>query len=60
MDDDNYRRGRLSVHKKFNEATAILAGDALHDLAFEILANKKTHKDSQDKNKFNRKTISRH
>ena len=47
MDDDNYRRGRLSVHKKFNEATAILAGDALHDLAFEILANKKTHRDSQ-------------
>ena len=47
MDNDNYRRGKLSVHKKFNEATAILAGDALHDLAFEILANKKTHKDSQ-------------
>ena len=47
MDNDDYRRGKLSVHKKFNEATAILAGDALHDLAFEILSNKKTHKDSK-------------
>ena len=37
MDDDDYRRGKLSTHKKFNEATAILAGDALHDLAFELL-----------------------
>ena len=36
MDDDDYRRGKLSTHKKFNEATAILAGDALHDLAFEL------------------------
>ena len=44
MDDDDYRRGKLSVHKKFNEAKAILAGDALHDLAFEILSDKKTHK----------------
>ena len=35
MDDDDYRRGKLSVHKKFNEAKAILAGDALHDLAFK-------------------------
>ncbi len=46
MDDDDYRRGKLSVHKKFNEAKAILAGDALHDLAFEILSDKKTHKKS--------------
>ena len=46
MDDDDYRRGKLSVHKKFNEAKAILAGDALHDLAFEILSDKKTHKES--------------
>ena len=38
MDDDDYRRGRLTVHKKFDEATAVLAGDALHALAFEILA----------------------
>ncbi len=46
MDNDDYRRGKLSVHKKFGEAEAILAGDALHDLAFEILSNKKTHQDS--------------
>ncbi len=38
MDDDDYRRGRLTVHKEFDEATAVLAGDALHALAFEILA----------------------
>ena len=43
MDNDDFRRGKLSTHKKFNEATAILAGDALHDLAFEILSDKKTH-----------------
>jgi len=47
MDDDDYRRGKLSTHKKFNEATAILAGDALHDLAFEILSDKKTHQDAK-------------
>ena len=47
MDNDDYRRGKLSVHKKFGEAEAILAGDALHDLAFEILSNKKTHHDSK-------------
>jgi len=46
MDNDDYRRGKLSVHKKFNEAKAILAGDALHDFAFEILSDKKTHKKS--------------
>ena len=45
MDNDDFRRGKPSLHKKFNEATAILAGDALHDLAFEILSNNKTHKD---------------
>lgn len=37
MDNDDFRRGKLSNHKKFNEATAILAGDALQSLAFEIL-----------------------
>ena len=36
MDDDDYRRGRLSNHKKFGEATAILVGDALLNKAFEI------------------------
>ena len=38
MDDDDFRRGQLSCHKKFDEATAILAGDALHDLAFELIS----------------------
>ncbi len=38
MDNDDYRRGKLSTHKKFSEATAILAGDALHDLAFTLLS----------------------
>jgi len=37
MDDDDYRRGKLSCHKKFDEATAILAGDAIQPLALEIL-----------------------
>ena len=46
MDNDDFRRGKLSTHKKFDEATAILSGDALHDLAFEILSDIKTHKDS--------------
>lgn len=45
MDDDDMRRGQPSVHKKFDEATAILAGDALLTLAFEILADEKTHAD---------------
>jgi geranylgeranyl diphosphate synthase type II len=39
MDDDDYRRGRLSCHKKFGQANAILAGDALLTLAFNVLAN---------------------
>ena len=38
MDNDDYRRGKLTVHKQFDEATAILAGDALLTLAFEELA----------------------
>ena len=38
MDDDDLRRGRPTLHKAFDEATAILAGDALLTLAFEILA----------------------
>jgi geranylgeranyl diphosphate synthase, type II len=38
MDDDDYRRGKPSCHKKFGEANAILAGDALLTLAFSILA----------------------
>ncbi len=38
MDNDDYRRGKLTVHKKFNEAIAILTGDALLTLAFELLS----------------------
>lgn len=39
MDDDDLRRGKPTCHKVFNEATAILAGDALQTLAFDIIAN---------------------
>jgi len=42
MDDDDLRRGRPSAHRAFDEATAILAGDALQALAFEILADPAT------------------
>jgi farnesyl diphosphate synthase len=45
MDDDDFRRGRPSNHKAFGEATAILAGDALQALAFEVLAHEDTHGD---------------
>ncbi len=43
MDNDDFRRGNLTCHKKFDEATAILAGDALLTYAFEILSDPKTH-----------------
>lgn len=39
MDDDDFRRGELTCHKKFDEATAILAGDTLLTYAFELLSN---------------------
>ena len=45
MDDDDYRRGRPTVHRLFDEATAVLAGDCFHDLAFEILSDPATHYD---------------
>jgi farnesyl diphosphate synthase len=45
MDNDDYRRGQPTVHKAFDEATAILAGDALQTLAFRILAHGDTHDD---------------
>jgi farnesyl diphosphate synthase len=45
MDDDDLRRGRPTVHKAYDEATAILAGDALQAAAFEILAHPDTHKE---------------
>jgi len=46
MDDDDYRRGQPAVHKAFDQATAVLAGDALQALAFEILASPETHRDA--------------
>jgi farnesyl diphosphate synthase len=45
MDDDDLRRGKPSCHRQFDEATAILAGDALQALAFEVLAHEDTHGD---------------
>ena len=47
MDDDDLRRGKPSCHKAFDEATAILAGDALQCRAFEILGEPDTHSDPQ-------------
>jgi farnesyl diphosphate synthase len=46
MDDDDMRRGRPTVHKAFDEATAILAGDGLLTFAFEILGRPETHPDA--------------
>jgi farnesyl diphosphate synthase len=46
MDDDDLRRGRPTVHKAFDEWTAILAGDALLTVAFELLASPDTHADA--------------
>jgi farnesyl diphosphate synthase len=45
MDDDDLRRGLPTVHRAFDEATAILAGDALLTLAFDILAREEAHPD---------------
>jgi farnesyl diphosphate synthase len=45
MDDDDLRRGKPTVHKAFGEATAVLAGDCFHDLAFELIADPDTHPD---------------
>ncbi len=45
MDNADTRRGKPAVHKEFDEATAILAGDALHALAFEVLSERDTHED---------------
>lgn len=46
MDNDTLRRGKPTNHIQFDEATAILAGDALLTQAFEVLANEKTHPDA--------------
>ncbi|WP_085593737.1 polyprenyl synthetase family protein [Thalassospira sp. MCCC 1A01428] len=45
MDNDDLRRGKPSCHKQFDEATAILAGDALLTQAFEVLVDEETHPD---------------
>src|SRR3954470_16506954 len=45
MDDADLRRGKATVHKAFGEAEAVLAGDSLHALAFEILSHPATHED---------------
>ena len=47
MDNDDLRRGKPSTHKAFDEATAILAGDALQTRAFEVLAEHDTHSDPE-------------
>lgn len=46
MDDDDMRRGKPSLHRAFDEATAILAGDALLTLAFEVLTDAATHENA--------------
>jgi farnesyl diphosphate synthase len=45
MDDADLRRGKPTIHKVFGEAAAVLAGDSLHALAFEILGDPETHQD---------------
>ena len=47
MDDDDLRRGRPTVHRAYDEATAILAGDSLLTLAFDVLSNPLTHSDAE-------------
>ena len=52
MDNDSMRRGKPSTHKKFGEATAVLAGNSLLTLAFEIIVNKKNFLSSKQKNEI--------
>lgn len=47
MDDDDLRRGKPTCHREFDEATAILAGDALQPLAFKVLADAETDPDAE-------------
>ena len=47
MDDDDLRRGQPTTHKKYDEATAILAGDGLLTLAFEVLADQRSHENAE-------------
>ena len=52
MDNDSYRRGKLSTHKKYGEATAVLAGNSLLTLAFEIISDKKNLLSDKQKNEI--------
>ena len=47
MDNDDIRRGKPTVHIKWDEATAVLVGDALQAFAYQILSDKKTHPKSE-------------
>ena len=47
MDDDDMRRGRPTLHRAYDEATAVLAGDALQTAAFDILLDPETHDDAE-------------
>ena len=52
MDNDNLRRGKLTTHKKFSESTAILAGNSLLTIAFQILSEKRLNLSDQKKVKL--------
>ena len=52
MDNDDFRRGKLSTHRKFGEATAVLAGSSLLTLAFEIITSKKNYLSSRQKSEI--------
>ena len=54
MDNDSMRRGKPSTHKKFGESTAVLAGNSLLTLAFEIISNKKNSLSLKQKNEITR------
>ncbi|NBX00508.1 MAG: geranyl transferase [Methylophilaceae bacterium] len=47
MDDDDLRRGKASCHKQFDDATALLVGDALQSLAFQVLSTPNLHDDAE-------------
>ena len=52
MDNDSYRRGKPSTHKKYGEATAVLAGNSLLTLAFEIISDEKNLLNAKQKNEI--------
>lgn len=52
MDDDDLRRGKPSTHKQFDDATALLAGDALQSLAFELIASPELNISAEQKNQL--------